>query len=99
MNDTIILTCSIISFCAIIIFAIGLYLGSILTTTNNSSYNQYLYPNKTKSIVPKIDIDDKKIVLDIKTDSLVKKFDTITEEKIVSTNINTSIDKLKNIKR
>ena len=45
-----------------------------------------------------IEIDDKKFVGDIKTDTLEKKYDSLGETKTSSENISGAINKLKNMK-
>lgn len=52
--------------------------------------------NKTKS---KINIDATKVVTDIKTDQLEKKYEQLGEIKSSNENISSSINKLKNMKR
>lgn len=47
---------------------------------------------------PNIEIDDKKFVGDIKTDTLEKKYDSLGETKTSSENISGAINKLKNMK-
>lgn len=52
--------------------------------------------NSTSSAVA---IDDRKFVIDIKTDNLEKKYDQLGEVKQSNENISNSINKLKNMKR
>jgi hypothetical protein len=46
-----------------------------------------------------ISIDDKKFVVDIKTDGLEKKYDSLGDIKKSEENISNSVNKLKNLKR
>lgn len=89
---------------SIISFFIGYILGKL------NSFNG-VYDNRPKSFftkeketgiintTKKIQIDDTKFVLDIKTDSLEKKYDSLGEIKKSEEKINESIDKLKKLKR
>ena len=45
-----------------------------------------------------ISIDDKKVVVDIKTDGLEKKYDSLGDIKQTQDNITNSVNKLKNLK-
>lgn len=54
------------------------------------------HDQQTKST--NIDIDERKVVVAIKTDGLEKKYDTLGDVKQSSDNISSSIDKLKNMK-
>lgn len=82
-------------------FFIGYILGKL------NSFNG-VYDNRPKSFFDKeatlkntnkIQIDDTKFVLDIKTDSLEKKYESLGEIKKSEEKINESIDKLKKLKR
>lgn len=54
----------------------------------------------SKSAAPsKIEIDSSKFVVDIKTDNLQKKFDNLGETKQSEENIQSSVNKLKNMKK
>jgi len=56
---------------------------------------QKLEDDKSNSI----SIDDKKVVLEIKTDNLQKKYDSLGDVTTSSENISESINKLKNLKK
>ncbi len=55
--------------------------------------NQTVAPAKSA-----LSIDDKKFVVDIKTDGLERKYDTLGDIKKTEENINNSVNKLKNLK-
>ena len=59
--------------------------------------------NKSKSdndkMINKITIDESKYVTDIKTSGMEKKYENLGETKVSEENIESSINKLKNIKR
>lgn len=83
-----------------LVFSMGLYLGKQLSVSNIEIYESKK-SGKNNSIIEKnktISIDDKKIVLDIKTDGLEKKFNNITEEVSVDSDISSSVNKLKSMK-
>ena len=81
-------------------FLFGLILGRLLSNSS-VSYNV----EKPKSFLDqtseknKIVIDDKKIVLNIKTDDIEKKYDNLGDVKHSSENITSSVDKLKQMKK
>lgn len=80
------------------VFCMGIYIGKLTNSTGiileSSKKNTNNILEKNKSII----IDDKKIVLDIKTDGLEKKFNKIAEEKSVESDIESSVSKLKSMK-
>ena len=83
-------------------FSIGLILGKIW-----SGSSVYQSIEKPKSFLQKTNetnkdkviIDDKKIVLNIKTDGMEKKYENLGEVKQSSENISSSVDKLKQMKK
>lgn len=81
-----------------VVFSLGLYIGKNFTKNSESisriTKNNEIIKEKNKDII----IDDKKIVLEIKTDKLEKKFGKIAEEVIVESDISSSVNKLKNMK-
>jgi hypothetical protein len=83
-------------------FSIGLILGKICL--NSSVYQGIEKPKsflqKTNEVSKdKVSIDDKKVVLNIKTDGMEKKYDNLGEVKQSSENISSSVDKLKQMKK
>lgn len=89
----------------VIVFIIGYILGKIsvggvyhsinndqkIITKSNTS-------NIVKSSMNKVSIDDTKVVVDIKTDNLEKKYDSLGDIKQSNEDISLSINKLKNMK-
>jgi hypothetical protein len=83
-------------------FSIGLILGRIW-----SGSSVYQGIEKPKSFLQKsnevskdkVSIDDKKVVLNIKTDGMEKKYENLGEVKQSSENISSSVDKLKQMKK
>lgn len=81
-------------------FLFGLILGR--SSINSSVYysdqkpRSFFTENNGKN---KILIDDKKVVLNIKTDDIEKKYDSLGEVKNSSENITSSVDKLKQMKK
>lgn len=70
--------------------------------TNKNGVNDNTLFNKLKDVTKKnisnISIDDKKFVVDIKTNNLEKKYDSLGEIKQSQENITDSVNKLKNLK-
>jgi len=65
-----------------------------------NSPQSFFSKNKETSVVSNnLAIDDKKFVVDIKTDGLEKKYDSLGEMKQTQENISNSVNKLKNLKR
>lgn len=76
------------------------YLKNINNFTNHS--NSFIKKNNTnnKTInATNIEIDDKKVVVNIDTKGLEKKYDELGDKIISETNISNSINKLKNLKK
>ncbi len=83
----------------ILFFIVG-YLSSCMLNKNSLSINTISgkQSNTNKIIKNTIDIDSKKIVTNIRTDNLEKKYENIAESSTSNENISSSISKLKNIK-
>lgn len=83
-------------------FFIG-YLFGQYSNRNGVSYTKpesFFQQNNTKNKnVNTLSIDDKKIVVDIKTDGLEKKYDSLGDVQQSKENISNSVNKLKNLKR
>ncbi|NBT08687.1 MAG: hypothetical protein EBS93_07605 [Chitinophagia bacterium] len=83
-------------------FAFGLILGRLwITSSVYSSVEKpksFLQKNN-ESNKEKVSIDDKKIVLDIKTGGMEKKYENLGEVKQSSDTISSSVDKLKQLKK
>ena len=83
----------------ILFFIVG-YLFFYILNKNSLSTNTIFgkQSNTNKIIKNTIDIDSKKIVTNIRTDNLEKKYENIAESSTSNENISSSISKLKNIK-
>ena len=83
-------------------FFIGYLLGRFSGHNGVSNNKQKSFfqqqDSKTKEI-NSISIDDKKFVVDIKTDNLEKKYQNLGDVKHTEETITNSVDKLKNLKR
>jgi hypothetical protein len=88
----------LICWIPIIVFIVGIYIGKNIISNNIENTN--ISTIKKEKSIPKnhINIDEKKVVLDINTKGLEKKYDSIAEETIQETDISTSVNKLKNMK-
>jgi hypothetical protein len=86
----------------LICFVLGYLLGKLNNNSQSYIETQTPYNKINKSIDhkknKKIDIDCSKVVTTIKTDDLEKKYDTIGETKSSQENIQSSVNKLKNMK-
>jgi hypothetical protein len=83
-------------------FAFGLILGQLWTSSsvyNNLEKPKSFLQKNNESNKEKISIDDKKIVLDIKTGGMEKKYENLGEVKQSSDTISSSVDKLKQLKK
>jgi hypothetical protein len=79
---------------------IGIQIGKTLSI-NNQQYEPKLFGSKSQyeqTGENPITIDTKKVVLGIDTNSLTKKFDKIADKKQTIEKIDSSINKLKNMK-
>lgn len=84
-------------------FILGLLCGKLLLQNpqSNNEVKSFFKQQKTISNVEKnnISIDDTKYVVDIKTDGLEKKYDSLGDKKESTEQISSSINKLKNLKK
>jgi hypothetical protein len=83
-------------------FSIGLILGRIWCSSSvyQSIERPKSFLQKTNEVSKdKVVIDDKKVVLNIKTDGMEKKYENLGEVKQSSENISSSVDKLKQMKK
>ena len=86
----------------VIVFILGLIIGKLWSNVgvyNNSPISKKPSSFFDKEVKKSISIDETKFVGDIKTEGLEKKYANIAEEKTTTSDIQTSIDKLKNLKR
>lgn len=96
----------IIIYILIILNIISLILGIVVGRLWLSS-SVYQGIEKPKSFLQtagetnkeKVSIDNKKVVLNIKTDGMEKKYDNLGDVKQSSENISSSVDKLKQMKK
>lgn len=87
INISINLLCLLIGY---ILAKLNTHNGVSINTNNRQSSNQIRQNN--------ILIDDKKVVTEIKTDNLEKKFTSLGNQTISDENISSSVNKLKNMK-
>ena len=82
----------------ILFFIVG-YLFFYILNKNSLSTNTIFgkQSNTNKIIKNTIDIDSKKIVTNIRTDNLEKKYENIAESSTSNENISSSLSKLKNM--
>jgi hypothetical protein len=83
------------------LFFIGYLFGKSNKYTDSTDRENISFFKKTLNEKYKnyISIDDKKVVLDIKTEGLEKKYETLGETKTTQDTITSSVHKLKNIKK
>lgn len=103
MESSIIITICVVICTYIAVFCLGLFIGVFVTKGNSqadiAAPTSFLRSQgKPQNQTNKIEIDDQKVVLNISTDGLEKKFDKITEEKKTKNNISSSVNKLKSMK-
>lgn len=91
---------SILVILNILSFICGYILAKV--TSNSGVYNSQQTGSINKTIknqpLNRVIIDDTKYVTDIKTDNLEKKYDQLGDTKQSSDNIDSAINKLKNMK-
>jgi hypothetical protein len=98
-NDIIIFILLIISH--IITLATGLIMGYILSGNSQNNVGapaSFLKSTKKPLLNNDISIDEKKVVLDLSTDGMEKKFEDITRPVSIKNDISNSVNKLKNMK-
>lgn len=98
LEVTIFVCLCITSFC--LGFLLGKLNGIQVVTTTEKEIQVKKYRQKEQPVEEKvnIEIDSRKVVTDIKTDGLEKKYDTLGEVKQSTENIGSSINKLKNLR-
>lgn len=102
MTNTLNILLAILVLLNIVFFILGYLFAKINSSQQiyGSQPNSFFSKNKiTEEKNNKITIDERKFVTDIKTSDMEKKYDNLGETKVSDENIQTSIDKLKNIKR
>jgi len=87
----------------VVFFFLGYSIGRLNSSQTNVESQPISFFNKSKSdsdkMIDKITINESKYVTDIETSGMEKKYETLGETKISQENIESSINKLKNIKR
>jgi len=103
MIDTIYILLIILILLNIVFFFLGYFLGRLNSSQTTIGSQPVSFFDKSKSnndnSINKITIDESKYVTDIKTSGMEKKYENLGETKISTENIESSINKLKNIKR
>jgi len=84
----------------ILFFILGYFLCFLFNknTLSISGMNSKSDKSKKQTLKNSIDIDDKKIVTNIKIDNLEKKYENIAQSTTSNENISSSINKLKSMK-
>lgn len=98
-NDAIIISILIIVnfICGLIGYFIGVFTSK---GVNNSPQSFFKQQNRnTEQVSNNLSIDDKKFVVDIKTDGMERKYESLGDVKKTEENISNSVNKLKNLKR
>lgn len=80
-------------------FLIGFLFGRIFKKSNENKQKSFFDINQNNTKDNSVQIDNKKVVLEIKTDNLEKKYNSLGDIKTSEENISESINKLKNIKK
>jgi hypothetical protein len=103
MVDTICILLIILILLNVVFFFLGYSIGRLNSSQTNVESQPISFFNKSKSdsdkMINKITINESKYVTDIETSGMEKKYETLGETKISQENIESSINKLKNIKR
>jgi hypothetical protein len=103
MIDTIYILLIILILLNIVFFFLGYFIGRLNSSQAIVESQPISFFNKSKSdndkMINKITIDESKYVTDIKTSGMEKKYENLGETKVSEENIESSINKLKNIKR
>ena len=85
-----------------LVFILGIFIGYLCNRSNTTTELNESKPKSFFDIKSRekkaIDIDDTKVVLNIDTNKLEKKFDKIADSKVVKSDIENSVNKLKNMK-
>jgi hypothetical protein len=99
MNDTNIILLGILLVLNLISFVCGYLLGKGSSQANIGSQPKSFFEQNKTTQINSIAIDERKHVIDINTKGLEKKYETLGETKKTNENIESSINKLKNLKR
>lgn len=98
-NDAIIISILIIVnfICGMIGYFIGVFTSKGVYNNPQSFFKQQ--NRNTEQLSNNLSIDDKKFVVDIKTDGMERKYESLGDVKKTEENISNSVNKLKNLKR
>lgn len=103
MIDTIYTLIVILILLNIIFFSLGYVIGRLKSSQAIIESQPISFFNKVKSNndtdIARVTIDESKYVTDIKTSGMEKKYDKLGDTKVSTDNIESSINKLKNLKR
>lgn len=88
----------------VVFFFLGYSIGRLHSSQTNVESQPISFFNKQGSVVndktiKKVTIDERTFITDIQTSGMEKKYENLGETKISNENIESSIDKLKNLKR
>lgn len=98
-NDAIVISILIVVnlICGLIGYFIGVFTSKGVYNSPQSFFKQQ--KERKEPLVSNLSIDDKKFVVDIKTDGMERKYDNLGDVKQTEENISNSVNKLKNLKR
>lgn len=82
----------------IVCFSLGYLLGKSGSTSTEYKNTKSFF-DQEKNSKPKIEIDTTKVVTKINTDGMEKKYNSLGETKITTDNVQSSVNKLKNLKQ
>jgi hypothetical protein len=102
MIDTMHILLIILILFNIVFFFLGYFVGRLHSSQTNLGSQPVSFFDKQNSknekTINKVTIDETKYVTDIKTSGMEKKYESLGEVKTTNENIESSINKLKNIK-
>lgn len=82
----------------IVCFSLGYLLGKSGSTSTEYKNTKSFF-DQEKNSKPKIEIDTSKVVTKINTDGMEKKYNSLGETKLTTDNVQSSVNKLKNLKQ
>jgi hypothetical protein len=104
MIDTVHILLIILILLNVVFFFLGYSIGRVHSSQTNVESQPISFFSKQGSAIidktiKKVNIDETKYVTNIETSNMEKKYTSLGETKISNENIESSIDKLKNLKR
>ena len=104
MIDTVHILLIILILLNVVFFFLGYSIGRLHSSQTNVESQPISFFSKQGSAIidktiKKVNIDETKYVTNIETSNMEKKYTSLGETKISNENIESSIDKLKNLKR